>query len=256
MTDQDQKPNQDAHPICGAEGLRVLVANLSDTLHRSQSDLATLKGLIESHCGVVRGNFDSISDRTSRIRETVSVLSDKQQTSTEAMRSVAGVLEELVAQVETFQQALNDQTAHLQAEREAQGTCAMREFMIENGESDVIEGLARVAGMADRMDILLREILTSRGFDPETGKKREWLLVQVDRIRSSVSNIVVGAIAVGALTGFYWLWTTRQQVVSSGVNAVRLYEESEKSRQELMNEVSRLKQELEQKPKARVKGSN
>ena len=174
----------------GGEGMGIILSLLKDRSERMETNLATLQHTVNM---VV----DEVSDP--RMREK------------EFLGSLLTVTLDVGDTLETVKEALAGLAHQFEADREATG-CAWRTYLTRNGEGaglPMFADLAKIAAMADRLTLVVREDLSSKGYDPDTGKKREWFNVQVDKVRvafdSMFINMVVGLILGAGLYAYHYV---------------------------------------------------
>lgn len=185
------------------------------------ADLAAVKGALTAHDLSATSAIHGVGNR---VMDTQA----KQIEVGLALDNMCNVLNSVLHELGSHRDAINDQTRIIRDDRGS--SCAWREYVEENPEVDVFASISRIAGMEPLLAAVVEDALAASGRDPKTGNRREWLNVQVDRIRTSIGTVIVSALAALILGGMVWVWFAGQRVLQQ--------QTTNQSLQELQNKLN------------------
>lgn len=209
-------PNDQTTPVPGiqAEQLAHAADNIYAALQAITLNVQGLQAILRSE-----GGLELLKDRSERMEINVQTLqqtmnlvvdavTDPRIREKEFLGSLLQALLDVGDTLDTVKEALGGLAQQIQGTKEA-CTCAWRDYLTgeEPGVGNAIfDDLVQIARLAPRLDIFVRDAIGQRGYDPDTGKKREWLLVQIDRVKSSFGNVVINLITVLILAGSLYVY--------------------------------------------------
>lgn len=217
--DQDtQKPEagRPALPL-DVHALVQVADNICSTVQQVTLALAKLHELRGDEgisLSILRDRSERLETNVSMLQETVDLVvnrvTDPRTRETEIMASIVNALLDVGETMDTVKEAITGLTLQIQADREAPG-CAWREFLGTRKDDEgrpctILDDLALIASMAEKFQTVIEDDLSAKGYDPKTGVKREWINIQVDKLRASVATTIMNLIATGILGGIFWLW--------------------------------------------------
>ena len=212
------------------------VENLSGVMNThgdlSSVSLAILKdraGRMETNVATLQSSVDLVSDRISS-----SVAQEH-----DILGTVIGTLLDVDDSVTTLKEALVGLTQQIQADR-SDSSCVWRQYLDPEDAAKVFMNLATISSLAEKLSVIVHEGLGDRGYDPQTGKKREWLNIQIDRLRQSMGAVLLNLIATSIIGGVVWLWVgSKAAAESAQVKAYQLQLQQAEERAQHMQDVIR-----------------
>jgi hypothetical protein len=154
--------------------------------------------LLQDRSGRLETNIETLQQTMNLVVDRVS---DPRTREKEFLGSLLNALLDVGDTVSTVKEVLTGLTKQVQIDREA-CSCAWREYLSTQvtKEEDIFFNLARIAHLAPELDTFIRDSMSKNGYNPDTGLKREWFLVQVDKVRSAFDNMLINLVA-GCLLG-------------------------------------------------------
>lgn len=201
------------------------VATLIEAFEKTSATLQQIVGEMQGLASVTQtqGGFDRtlaiLKDNAERMETNVNTLqqtvnlvvdrvTDPRTKEVEILASVVNAVMDLGELLDTVQTALGGLTNQIQLDREI-GGCAWRAYLTQQGAdpADLFENFTKIAMLAEKLQTIVEDDLTQKGYNPKTGEKREWILVMIDKIRAGVGTAVVNFISLGILAGAFWVYT-------------------------------------------------
>ena len=242
--------------VQAADSINASLQEITGNIHDLQACLRSGDGL-DTSLIMLKDRSERMETNIATLQQTVNLVVDRvndpKTREKEFLGSLLAVTLDVGDTLETVKEALISLTQQVQGDQQTTG-CAWRAYLahIDLPDGAVIFGdITKISRLADRLDTMVREDLKGRGFDPDTGKRREWFYVQLDKLRSAASNLVIGVIAFGALSGVTWLWqhySAQSEVTRLREDLARVvqhYEAEEKIKdvvnQQLRDELAKVK---------------
>lgn len=259
-----------------AEQVATLVEALEKTTATLQQIVGEMHGLatvtqapggFDRTLAILRDNAERMETNVGTLQQTVNLVVDRvtdpRTKEVEILASAVNAVMDLGELLDTVQTALGGLTSQIQLDREV-GGCAWRAYLTQQSldPSDLFENFSRIATMAEKLQTIVEDDLTQKGYNPKTGEKREWILVQIDKLRAGVGTAIMNLIAAGLLAGAFWVYshfgskseTQKVQQLQTDlaqkeaeVKAER--EQMRKQMEELQHELRRLKETPQSGPK-------
>lgn len=221
MTDRIPSPVITARQLAkAADGINTAlqeitrsIRDLQGSLNPSDSDPSLI---------LLKDRSERMETNIATLQQTVNLVVDKvndpRTREKEFLGSLLAVTLDVGDTLETVKEAIVGLTQQVQTDHQTTG-CAWRAYLAKTDLASgavIFSDLARISSMADRLEIMVKEDLAAKGFDPETGKRREWFHIQVDKVRLAFDNMLINlllGVLVGAGVYTYHYLSEHSQVI-------------------------------------------